>query len=892
MTSDPCRPSVTDVTGGPSWDTAWSPGPRDEVGARGLVARPRVTERLRAGAQGRLVLLTAPAGFGKTVALTHWAEQHRGGPVAWLTPHPDDDPSRLAARLVAALERSGAAIRPATSAHVQHRGPVIGRRFLAALVADLVPISDAILVVDGLDAPLRTGLVEALVALIEGLPEGLNVMVASRSRWPTSGHGSWRPGQVVRLDQADLAFTPDEARLLLEQVSGRRPTDRQAETLLARTEGWPAGLQLAAVALRHAPDPDRFVDGFAGDERHVAGFLRDEVLAHQPAHVRRFLARTSVVDRLSGPLCDALTGDDDGAAMLRHLERHGLFTRAVGPGRGRFAYHPLFRDLLRHELRHDEPEAEAPLLVRAASWHLARDEPEPAADHLIEARAWQQLIELIDRYGGRMFENGAVHSVLRWLDALPGGRNPRRPDLAVRRAYLHTMLGDTRLADRVLRDAETDPPRPGEQLAVNALRATWAFFDASPSPVISAADAVLAAVDDVDPDEIPDVFGITAPASLRTMAAGSRARALWYLGDVDASRRAFAAVLQQRDIYPPWHVHALGALALLEAWAGNLRVADGHARRALAVATDAGVVHHPATMDARLAAAHVSRERGHLHRADVLLNQAHTIATGTRRPITLAVHAVERALWHLAADRPDRGLAELDRHRTSGNPPPPQLIDHRRRAVEARLLLATGDCERARSSLGLDDDTEGWSADLAAVAVQTSVMRHDFATAQACLDRWPATGAAEPHARLERELWTAVVAARAGERRRALELASAVVAEAEAEGHVRLFLDGGPPAERMLRELCRAAPTAYLRHVVRGAAPTPHQATGGATADLTQRELEVLRYLPTSLSSAEIAARLYISLNTLKTHLRAIYRKLGVDGRHDAIRRAVDRGIA
>jgi ATP/maltotriose-dependent transcriptional regulator MalT len=501
------------------------------------------------------------------------------------------------------------------------------------------------------------------------------------------------------------------------------------------------------------------------------------------------------------------------------------------------------------------------------------------------------VLDLVDRYGGPMFLSGAAGTVLRWLDAIPRGRYACRPELALRRAYLLTMVGDTRVAEQVLRDAETRTPGPGEQTAINALRATWAFFDAPPRSAIRAADAVLDTVGDDDPEGIPDIFGITSPASLRTMAAASRARALWYLGDVAAARRTFAAILEQRDTYLPWRVHALSALALLEAWAGNLRVAHKLAREALTTATGSQLLHHPATMDARLAAAHVSRDRGDLRRAAASLDEAHTIATATRRPITLAIHAVERALWHLAAGRPDLGLAEIDRNRASGNPPPPPNVQRRQRAVEVRLLLARGDVERARSILEVDTNAGGRSSDLAAEAAYAAVMRGDLAAARTHLDRW-SVEAAVPRARLERDLWTAIVEAEAGNRRQALKAASALVAEAQAEGHVRLFLDGGRPAKRLLRDLHHAAPTPYVRHVLRSAAPRS-QATGGdATVDLSERELEVVRYLPTPLSSGEIAAQLYISLNTLKTHLRAIYRKLGVDGRQEAVRRAVDLGIA
>lgn len=453
------------------------------------------------------------------------------------------------------------------------------------------------------------------------------------------------------------------------------------------------------------------------------------------------------------------------------------------------------------------------------------------------------------------------------------------------------MLGNTRLADQVVHDLDTGDLSAGERIAVDALRTTWALWHASPSSVIDAADAVLAAVDDIDPEDLPNIFELTTPPRLRMMAAGSRARALWYLGEIDASRRALVALVHEPDAYPPWRVNVLGALALLEACAGNLRAASEHARDALAAATATHLQDHPATIDARLANAHVARERGDLRRAEALLADLHARATRSRRPVTLALHSVEQALWYLAAGHPERGLAELERNRASGDPPPPAAVDARQHAAEVRLLVAQGDIGRARSVLDRAVEQCPPTSDLAAVAVLVAVARHDLEAAATRLGSWR-PDAVEPRARLERELWAAIVAAESGDRRQARARVVPLIAEARDEGHVRLFLDAGWPVERLLRGLHPASPSPYLRRILECARSSRDAATREAPAGLSDRELEVVRYLPTALSNAEIAAHLYVSVNTLKTHLRAIYRKLGVTGRREAIERAEDLGVA
>jgi ATP/maltotriose-dependent transcriptional regulator MalT len=856
-----------------------------------FVERPRLMARLCDGARAPLTVITAPAGYGKSVLLGQWAACRHAGRIALVTLRAGDDGPGPRAGLVAAVRQLGARVDPAWA----RRGdgaPPLDEPFLDGVAAALEPVRRGVLVLDSFDAPGDPAVAEAVGTLPSRLPGGVHVVVAQRSRWPSSqGHLDPR-GEHVRLDEADLAFTFEEARELIRHVAGRDLSRRQLEALLERTEGWPVGLWLAATALRGPVGVEALIETFAGCERDLDGYVHDEVLGGLPAPLRRFLVRTSVLDRPSGPLCDEVTGEPGGERMLRLAEERGLVTRRVGAaGDACFRYHPLVRDVLRRDLRQEGPAREAALLARAAAWHLSREERDPAYRYLVEAGDPARLLEMIDRCGRSMFERGEADEVLRWLDAVPGSNGPHRPDLAIRRAYLHTMIGNKSLADQVVQAVDRAALTPGEAVVLDALEATWAFFGGSAQSALRAADAVLAALDDIDPATLPDIFGLTTPASLRMMAGGSRARALWHLGEVDASRRAFTTLAHQHDAYPPWRVRVHGSLGLLEAWAGNFQVALDHARHALAIAATTHLLDHPASSDARLAVAHVARERGDLRQADIMLTATHAVATRARRPVTLDVCSIERALWHLAAGRPERGRSELERTMASGDPPPPPLLAARRRATEVRLLVALGDIERARAVLDDATPAERATSELAAVSVQLAVARHDVGSAASLLGRWCPDGV-EPRARLERELWAAVLDAEADEGREARRRAGPLLTEARAEGHVRLFLDAGPPVEHLLRDLHHASPTPYLRQLLRAAQATQRAVADDGRGGLSERELEVVRYLPTPLSNAEIAARLFVSVNTVKTHIRAIYRKLGVTGRREAIQRAEDLGIA
>jgi LuxR family maltose regulon positive regulatory protein len=860
----------------------------DTFDRRGFIARPALVDKLHNGARRPLTVLTAPAGYGKTSLLDEWALAHGGAPMARVTLRRDDTAHTVAARLAAAASELGAGMGFAALRHVPENAQSIGREFEDTLVRYLEALPGRILVVDGLDSPADAPLTDELGSVVERVARNLHVVVTRRSSALMSLPRA-ALSHVTHLGREDLALTPADVRLLILQVSGRMLTEDQLNALYARTEGWATVVQLAALGLRDTPDAQTYIANFTAVDRHIAAFLDAEILSFLPEEERRFLMRTSMLEELNGPLCDAVTGERGSTTLLASLERRGLVVRRAHDDGNWFAAHLATRDLLRHELRLAHPGAEQVMLGKAATWHLDHGQVQSAARYLIEAEDWDSLIQLVDHCGRACFSNSSAAEIVEWLDAIPGTADAGEPLLPLRRAYLCTMMGRTPQAEQELHALEGHVLSAGQRVVIEGLRASWAFLDSTPRAAMRAANATLDLLDDeVRADAIPDVFGATSAVSLRMNAQGSRARAHWLSGESDRPRHEFLKLARRRDASPVWRVRNVSALALLEAWAGNLGLALRRARKSLAIAEANGLMDYPAVLDAKLAVAHVHRERGDLYRADELLQETLHMVSLWRRPHTLAIHAVESALWHLAAGDPARGLRVIDRVRTSGERRPPPAIDHRLLATEALLLVALGDVHAAETAL-----QEGAiiAPQVGAAAVQTAFAHGDLAAALERHHRWTLEGGT-PRLRLDHELWAAILEFQCGRRRQGLKRFTAVVEDAEQEGHVRLFLDSGPAAETLLHARLRANPTPYLRHLVGFVGPGPQATRGHTIAGLSERELEIVRFLPTPLSSAEIAAQLYVSLNTLKTHLRTIYRKLGVHTRPAAISKAQELGLA
>ncbi|MGO9872897.1 MAG: LuxR C-terminal-related transcriptional regulator [Acidimicrobiia bacterium] len=766
-------------------------------------------------------------------------------------------------------------------------GGSLGEDFVAALLDDLALLSDTVIVFDTFESIRNGALLADISQIIEHAPKDVHFVVATRSDAAIGMHRFLVRGQLGELRQSDLAMNDKDAAELIRRVARIELDGDAVRVLVDRTEGWPAGLHLAALSLRGHDDPAEFVRTFSGDDRHVADFLADEVLNRQSEDVRDFLLETSVLKRMSGPLCDAMTGRSDSQSTLVSIERAGLPVIRLDDTRFWFRYHALLRDLLHRQQRSSDWTRTRELLHRAARWHAQRGELEDASEYLIETQDWDAVIDFVRNAGRPMFEGTQPSLLIDWLAAIPDEVRRARIDVSLSWIAALGLTGRSLAADdEATYLQETRTLTPWQEAVVETIRASWVVFHTEPRRALAAARRALECLDSVGSNDEPvDILGLTSVSLLRVLAQLAIGHAWVFLGETKKGREYLtASAADAEGTYLVWMLNALSALACLDARDGELTRALGRASRVLELASDNGLSPHPATAEAYLAIAAVSRDRNQLDAASVALDEALIRIRRNRRLATMSFHTAEAAQLSLAQGRPQDGFDELSHSRTDGRPPPQPLPAACLAAFEAQLLLAVGNSERAQNLL---DDFDGLNtSDVAAAEIAVAVARRDVPAARKALEAFPEQTCRR--ARVQHAIWTAVIADLGGDKWTARDSIAAAVAEAELEGMVRVFLDSGTDVLRLLRSLYRQDPTPFLREIVdrKIAVPPAQSRVSGIVEQLSDREIIVLRYLPSRLSNSEIARNLYVSVNTLKTHLKHIYRKLDVANRSEAIEKA------
>jgi LuxR family maltose regulon positive regulatory protein len=842
------------------------------------------------GAQGPLTLLAAPAGYGKTLLLASWAATARPpGAVAWVTVGPDDaQPPTFWGHVLDALAATGIAPAEGSPAGLDPRldGGHLFVRSLASWLAELP--APVVLVLDDLHEAGGEAVATELRLLLRFAPPQLRLVVATRADPPLSLQRLRVAGQLQEIREAELAFTRSEAGDLLGRQGVELSAD-ELEVLLRRTEGWAAGLRLAALTLREHPLPGRFVDELAGDDRAIAGYLLEEVLAVQPPELRAFLLRTSVPDRICGGLADALTGGADGAEVLARLEREHVFTMASGPGRDWYRYHPLFAELLRAELRHERPE-ELPALHRAAAgWQAANDLPVEAVRSALAGGDLDQAIVFLTGGWLPLLVEGQAAALGELLARLPAERMEANPELAAVAALSRLALGELEEADAWLGLAEAGAARAGAALPLARL---WRARLAG-----DAAGALAAAGPLLDPGGDAAWERLARPDDRRTLALALLGAAQLWSGQLEeaAGHLEQAVADAGRSGRELVGLDASAHLAVLEALRGNLgravelgRLVVGRARRGRPAAPLAC---------AELAIASAAYYRDELGPAAAALARA--IRSAGRDHMVALGAAILGAFLAAGPDDQAEALARLDAAVAAVGDRPPRLLAGGARAARAQLLAAAGDDIAAMATL--DEEAAGREPVEAVSLARLQLARGEPAAAMATvaplLAAAPGRPAADqPSLAIQASLVDAAATQELGDHdaaaralRRALDLAGP-------EGFRRAFVEGGTPVRALLvdhlhRESSHRALADTLLARLRDtagatASPVPAAAAAALIEPLSEREQVVLRYLPSTLSAGEIADELFVSLNTVKTHIRSIYRKLDTNRRWDTVRRA------
>ncbi|MGB8384885.1 MAG: hypothetical protein WCG47_27225, partial [Dermatophilaceae bacterium] len=582
---------------------------------RHAVSRPDLERHLDLVAPGGLGLVIAAAGSGKSILLRQWAAGRADSRVVGLGLDAGHDDAAVLARDLVAAVRTGA---PGVAASVVDLagsgGSTLGTPFVEALLDELEGSThDLVLVIEDLHALSNRAVLMDLGDLVTRLPSTVRCVVSTRRDPPWTLRRLRLDGRLVELRGTDLAFQEGEARQLLAAVSERDLNDHDVEVLTERTDGWAVGLQLAGISLRHQPDVTAAITSFAGSDRLIAEYLLEEVLEQLEPDIRTFLLHTSVLDWLSVDLCDAVTGAGNARAMLAELEDRSLFVIPLDLSRTNFRYHHLFAELLRYQLKAEDPTAARTLHARAAQWLHEHGRAEESIEHLLRAGEHDQAFAEISRLGHRFFERGESATLVRWLTTIKGDNStaPARVVVSLLAAQIAADLPDT--AAETYRQLVRRPDlTAGERATADALHTTQVFRSLPPDAVVTTARSVLDVLPSLEDRDVVDFLGMGGTESVRVMAEYDAAIACFLQGHLEQAtvrlRRALALPGAQ---YPIWRFYTLGSLALARAWTGHCTEALQLADASLSGARAIDVTHHPAVIHAHLAAA-----LAHLYRAD------------------------------------------------------------------------------------------------------------------------------------------------------------------------------------------------------------------------------------------------------------------------------------
>jgi LuxR family maltose regulon positive regulatory protein len=906
----------------------------------GFVSRPRLVDRLEEGLRmgRRLALLSAPAGFGKTTLLSEWIHRARQEtlPVAWLSLDEDDnDPARFLTYLVAALQGVQPDLGEGILSALRSPQPPSLEVLLVALaneIASLPGTTAYLLVLDDYHVTKARPVHQALAWLLEHLPRpplGPHLVVASRSDPPLPLARLRGQGMLTELRVDDLRFTPEEAAAFLQGVAGLPLTNAQVTALESRTEGWITGLQLAALALQPAAsDPAggedriaRAIQEFAGSHRFVLDYLVEEVLQQQPESLQRFLLETSVLERMTGPLCDAVTGGEGGQAVLEELERANLFVVPLDGERRWVRYHRLFADLLRARLPLWGPALGCAPAVelhsRASAWYEEAGYVADAVAHALDARDLSRAAGLVEAQGLPMLRRGELATLLGWLQALPEETIAARPWLQIYHAWALALSGSGEAAGLRLEalDRLDDTVLTGEMRGHAA--AIRAYAAAMANDIASAIQHAQQALVLLPEDEL----------TVRAVVSFTLGGISLMAGQVAGAHQAFAEAIAAGRRAGNLHVAvpALTRMASLQVEEGRLQVAAAAYREALDLASGGGARPLPVAASAYSGLARLLYEWNDLDAAEEYLVKSVELGRQWGNVDALAEDYFDLARLHLArgmAGRAEDAAGQVDRL-LRGTPVHP-LVASRLAAHRAWLALARGDVAAANR----------WLTGTGLVArdpIHYTRLFEQVTLARLLLARQELEGAQELLAHLleaaEREGWLGraieilILQARAdlavahqsgADPARARVALQRAITLAAPQGYVRVFVDEGAPLQSLLLDLrARLAIEpldvgdaelrqllAYLDRLLSAFASSPvgvEQAPAGAPAPLvpgqpaglveplSERELEVLRLVAAGHTNQEIAGDLVIAVSTVKSHTHSIYGKLGVKNRTQAI---------
>jgi len=885
-----------------------------------LIPRPHLIQKLNRGLHRKLTLISAPAGFGKTTLITEWIAGCER-PFAWLSlDERDSDLTRFLQYLIAALQTLNSAIGTKTSALLTSGQPPT-ESTLTTLLNEITAVpQEFALVLDDyhmLDAP---PIDQALTFLLDHLPPQMHLVITTRED-PSLPLSRLRVrGQLTELRASDLRFTVEETAVFLNQMMGLNLSEENITALETRTEGWIAGLQMAALSMQGQKDITHFIQSFSGSHHFVLDYLVEEVLQQQPENVQDFLLQTAVLDQLTASLCNALTGEGNGQKILELLERANLFLIPLDNERRWYRYHHLFADLLRQRLQQStEADDIAALHIRASQWYEANGLENKAIHHAFAAKDFEQAARLIELVWPEMDGTFQTATWLEWADALPADLFRTRPALTVYYAWAYLNNGNLEAAEAQLQEAERllDKTTDGSQEIVivdkerlHTLRGSIASARTYHAQALGDNAKTMKYAQQAL-DLLPEDDYIN-----RGPAASLLALMYWAEGKLEAAYQYLAEAMNGFKLAGQMTFAISGTYGL-----ADIKIAQGHLReavkiyeRSLQLAQEQEETSIRGTTDLYWGLGMLHHEQGHVEIAKHCFSKSE--ALGEQMALPDWPHRRNRALAQMKAAQGSFAealdlLDEAERLYFRGPVPDIRPIAALRAQVWVKQGRLTAAREWAREQeISIDDDLSYLREFEHLTFVRLLIAEYKSnQTEQAISDATQLLKrllkAAEAGQRMESVLVILVIQALAYEAQN--DIASAckplerALTIAKPEGYVRLFVDEGSPMARLLYEALARGIEPETVHQLLAAfpaadsepppSPPPTAVESGLFEPLSEREIEVLQFIAEGLTNQEVANQLYLSLHTVKVHARNIYGKLDVKNRTEAVAKARALGI-
>ncbi len=861
-----------------------------------LVARPCLIDRLNAGLRGKLTLVSAPAGFGKTSLLSAWIEQTKR-PVAWVSLDEDDnDAARFLVYVIAALQTIDAEIGASVLAGLQSPQPPPPLSVLPYLISDIASYADITLVLDDYHV-IKTQAVHDLVDyLLQHMPRNLHLIIATRTDPPLPLPRLRGRRQLTELRTADLRFSHAAAEAFFNQVKALQLSSEDVMALNGRTEGWITGLQMALLSMQGREDKSRFIQSFTGSNRYILDYLLEEVLEQQPAEMRDFLLKTSLLDRLCGELCRAVTGDSASQQMLEKMERTNLFVIPLDDQRGWFRYHHLFADLLRQRLSLVAPDSVPALHCQASLWYEQNYFLTQAIEHALAANDNQKAIQLIGKYIESIWEHGDQTRLTRWLTSLPEDEISQHPLILTHHAFALCFSGQFDAAEAQLELAGRST-NTNQKLFAGTSATVRAYASLYGNEIEAAADYAKLALDHLVPDQ----------HMWRSLALSIHGDVNAFYGHVPTCEEIWGSALCEAEKTGNIFFALMGSAKVIVAQKrlGRLRQAARTFEEQTRRAFDGGYTQmsvagalYAVFGDILLEWNRVEEAVEHIRRG-LNLSERQNYAAGVAWSCISTIQAhfsqgdlvkAEAALRHLET-------------RIQKNTLPGWTMNWFT-AWQVRLLLMRGNFDKAGRVLqgrGISLDGEfAYPNEVEYLALaRLLIAQDDFTAAESLLTRL--------HAYLNTKGWVdklievlilqALIYRAQGKEDMALERLAATLTLAEPEGYMQRFIQEGPAMACLLYKAVEAniAPVYCGRLLAAfpatGEQPSDPKSQADLIEPLSPREQDVLQLIARGATNQETALALHIAPGTVKNHLKNIYDKLNVHSRTQAAARARDLGL-